>query len=713
MIKMAFQRISSVKRFLSGEGTAIVMATIREDQDIVTVSQQAQQALEKLKSQSIATDFDLLSYGAALDVFNKTTKRDVRIFTPFAATLAALTLAWVFRYINRRALLTILALLLAVFALSFGPYFAPGLRTAFFTLSSLVLVAAICYSFRQLSNLYLPLFVVILAGVWTFGLLGLLKVPLNFLMVAVIPLLLGIGIDYPIYMLHRYEEERSKGKAGQEAMDIAIDRVGQAILLTTITTIAGFSSLIGVDSPPIQAFGMLSNFAMASSFLITMTLVPAVKALMREKPSHEGAEGAKGTSQYQYYENILSKILRRYASLIGGRRAALVIFLGTLLLSLLFLWQGHQLRLYTYDLRRMLPQDYPLVQLYNKINQEFRTYDEVQILLLGDIARLEVMRAMLKDIPMNLAASPYTRNVTSIAQYIDDIRNANPQVEKAFMERFVTEGPNAAYLWILDYIFSRPELKEKARAYIERSPDGKYTATVVRVSALKYHDYDGARMVVEDIAKRLAAVVPSLEGLSLAVYVTGSPYLAEISLKTLRESFFKSMGLSFLLCLGVMALALRSLVWGLVTVIPVGLVIGLELGTINILGLVLNASTAMVTAISIGLGVDYAIHLVQRFREERDLGLATSRTGEALFADFFTTVAAFFSLVLGNIIWNRDFGLLAGTTISYVFLVTILIFPALLALVPEQKVSRLTSWQVSRLKRSQELRTNPRGGAKR
>ncbi|MFQ6033714.1 MAG: MMPL family transporter, partial [Candidatus Bipolaricaulia bacterium] len=168
----------------------------------------------------------------------------------------------------------------------------------------------------------------------------------------------------------------------------------------------------------------------------------------------------------------------------------------------------------------------------------------------------------------------------------------------------------------------------------------------------------------------------------------GSPFLTEISLRTLREGFFESMGLAFLLCFGVIALALRSTLWGLVSVVPIALVMGLELGTIKLLGIKINASTAMVAAISIGLGVDYAIHLVQRFREERDLGWATSRTGEALFGSCSTTIAAFFALILGEILWNRDFGLLAGTAILYAFIVTVLVLPALLALISRLKIVR-------------------------
>ncbi|MFQ6090445.1 MAG: MMPL family transporter, partial [Candidatus Bipolaricaulia bacterium] len=341
-----------------------------------------------------------------------------------------------------------------------------------------------------------------------------------------------------------------------------------------------------------------------------------------------------------------------------------------------------------FDLRRMLPPGFPIVKLYNQINEEFRTYDQVDILLEGEIARLPVMRAMVEAAPMALSRSPYIRRVTSIAHLLDDARRANPKVEGEFMEMFLTEGPDKAYRLLLDYAFSRPDLRAQAQGYVYRDGDGNYTAAVIRADVLRYHEYERAREVAEDVTERATPLVGELEGLGLKVQVTGSPYLTEISLRTLRSGFFQSMGLAFLLCFGAIALVLRSALWGVVSVVPMALVMGLELGTIKLLGIKINASTAMVAAISIGLGVDYAIHLVQRFREEGDLGRATSRTGEALFGSCSTTIAAFFALILGEILWNRDFGLLAGTAILYAFIVTVLVLPALLALISRLKIVR-------------------------
>jgi len=164
------------------------------------------------------------------------------------------------------------------------------------------------------------------------------------------------------------------------------------------------------------------------------------------------------------------------------------------------------------------------------------------------------------------------------------------------------------------------------------------------------------------------------------VQVTGAPFLEQLELETLHRSLTLSVLVAFALCLGVIVLLLRSAVWGAMTLFPMVLVTGFLLGTVNLLGIELNASTAIVAAISIGLGVGYAIHLLQRFIEEEDLVKATARTGEALFAAFFTTASAFFVLMLSTITWTRDFGLLVGLAVFYAFVATALFFPALLAL---------------------------------
>jgi hydrophobe/amphiphile efflux-3 (HAE3) family protein len=710
VIRMAFQRMTLLQSFTSSEGTALALASVDADADLIEVSRAAEAALERLEPS--AAEIGLVSYGTSLSIFDQVTRRDVRLFGPFTAVIAVVVLVWIFRIRDRRELVLLLALLLSLATVALAPYIPAGattgaqlacgfgligamilasrrtsaLRIAVWAALALLLIllrsglglgivslVAVAFSFRRLSNLYLPLLIVILTAVWTFGLLGLWGVPVNFLMIAVLPLLLGVGIDDAIHMLHRYEGERRLGHAGGRAIDIAVTRTGRALLLTTLTTVVGFSSLVVSRSPTIQQFGLLAGFAMLTSFIVTLAVIPASKHLMRESAGEHADPGQD--------ETRLGRSLRKYATFVARSKIGPFVVAAAVLLGVGAFIIGQDLELYAFDLRRMLPPDFPIVQLYDDINEEFRVYDEVSVLVKGPIASLEVMRALVDTAPTALSASPYVRKVTSIAHLLDDARRVNPQLEAQFMRRFLEAGAAEAYEELLDVVFADPDLRTRAAGYVDRDESGEYTATVIRADVLRFHNHEQAEAVSRDITTRAAPLVAKLEGLGLEVVVTGSPYLTELSLRSLRDGFFLSMGIAFLLCFAVIALVFRSLRWAAVSVVPMALVMGFELATIKLLGIRINASTAMVAAIAIGVGVDYAIHLVQRFREEGNLGMAASRTGEALFSGCVTTIAAFFALILGAILWNRDFGLLAGTAVLYAFAVTVMILPAMLNLV--------------------------------
>ena len=688
VIRLAFQRMALVQRFLSPRGTALATATIDPQANILTVARQVEEALAPIQQSAKATEIAVLSYGGTLRVFNQITRTDLRKLTPAVFALIVLVLIWIFRLTRAGELGAALALVITVAALTLIPLLWEPLSAKPWVIiwesaGTALLVLFVAFTFRPLMNLYLPLLVVAIAGIWTFGALGLLGIPFSFLMIAVVPLLLGVGIDDTLHLLHRYEEERCRGRSGAEAIAIALRRTGRALVLTTLTTTAGFAALLFVPSPPLRAFGLLAALAMLSAFFVTVLLVPAVKGLLREGPREEpwpprGSLRPLVQALGHPTESWVSRGLRSYARGVSRRGIAVALLLLGLALSLAGYWEGRAFQTYSVDYRRMLPPEHPIEQLYTIINQEFRPYDEVQILLVGDLARLSVMRLLLKDLPEALSSSPYAHKVTSIAQVLEDIRGANAEIGQGFLERFV-ENPDQAYRWLLEQAFSQSARRARAEAYARPLPDGRWEA-VVRVNTMRFSDQQGIARVTRDIDERLAPILARLTELGIEAQVTGTPFLEELSLEALRQSFVQSLLLSLAFCLIVLTLLFGSLRWGLVALWPIVLVIGLVLGSINLLRLELNAATAVVAALSIGLGIDYAIHLLNRFREELDLERATARTGEALSAAFFTTASAFFALLLGQITWNRDFGLLVGLAVTYAFGATVFFLTALLAL---------------------------------
>lgn len=688
IIRLAFQRMALLKKFVSPQGTALATAAISPEADLIVVARRAAEALAPIQQDAEALRIEPVSYGGTLDVFNATTRSDLRRLTPVVTALIVIVLVWIFRLTRVRELSAALALIIVVAALTLVPLlWAPVSVRPWMVIwesaGTALLALLVAFTFRSLVNLYLPLLVVAMAGIWTFGAMGLLGIPFSFLMVAVVPLLLGVGIDDTLHLLHRYEEERCKGRTGTEAIGIALRRTGRALLLTTLTTTAGFAALLLAPSPPLRSFGLLAALAMISAFTVTVLLVPAVKTLAREGPRVEpwpprGGMRPLVRAMGHPSESWVSRWLRGYARRTGRRGVAVALLLVGLGLGLAGYWEGRSFQTYSVDYRQMLPPEHPVARLYTEINQEFRPYDEVQIVLEGDLARLEVMRILLKDLPEALSGSPYAHRVTSIAQVLEDVRAANAELGQGFLERFLRD-PDEAYRWLLAQAFGREALRARAAPYARPNPDGQLQA-VVRVNTLRFSDQAGVARVTRDLSARLVPVLAELEDLGISARVTGTPYVEEIGLKALRRSFMQSLVLALVFSFGALALVFRSLIWAALALSPVALVTGLVLGSLNLLRLELNAATAVVSALSIGLGIDYAIHLINRFREERDLAVATARTGEALSAAFVTTGGAFFALLLGQITWNRDFGLLVGLAIAYAFGATIFFLTALLRL---------------------------------
>lgn len=701
LIRLAFQTMALMQQYTSPRGTALATATIASDADIIAVARQAEEALAPLRSEAIATTFDLVSYGGTLDLFNTITSEDISNLIPIVFAMIVLVMIWVFRRTRTREVLAALALIGIVAVVVFVPnLIQEGWQIPIAVAGLALLVAVVGFTFRSLSDLYLTLIVVTVAGIWTFGALGVFGVSLNFLMVAVIPLLLGVGVDDTLHLLHRYEEERCKGRNGAEAISIAISKTGQALLLTTLTTTAGFAALALAPSPPLRWFGLLAVLAMVSAFVVTIFLVPSIKHLMNE-PARVEAWPPKGSmrplaeAMGHPKESFVSRFLHRYTGWVQLRPIAVILLLGGTGLAAAGYWFGHNFETFSIDYRQLLPEEHPVIKLHTEINQEFRPYDEVQIQLSGDLARLDVMRILQQEIPQALASSPYAHEVSSIGHLLDDIRSANAELSAGFMERFLIE-PDEGYAWLLSQVFSRSNLRSRAAAYVSVNGANDTLNSVVRVNTIRYSDQSGIAKVTSDLTRRLEPALNRLEELGIQAEVTGTPYLEESGLAALRNSFLQTLILSLLFCFATLTLVLRSPLWGAVAIFPVFIIVGLVLGSLVLFDMEINAATAVVAAVGLGLGIDYSIHLINRFREEGELAKAATRTGEALSAAFFSTAAAFFALIFSQITWNQDFGILSGLVISFSFGATIFLLTALLGLLFSGKPGQVRAKETSK-----------------
>ena len=146
-----------------------------------------------------------------------------------------------------------------------------GSSTGFVTIVGFIGVfIAIYIFFRKFGFLFVTVTPVIFGTLWTVGSLGFMGIPLSSQLTGVFSIIIGLGIDFGIHILHRFEEDLKKTKRIDEAVQAAVRHIGRGLVLTTITTIAGFMALMFARLP------LLRDFAIALSFGVTYSLIAAI-----------------------------------------------------------------------------------------------------------------------------------------------------------------------------------------------------------------------------------------------------------------------------------------------------------------------------------------------------------------------------------------------------------------------------------------------------
>jgi hypothetical protein len=213
----------------------------------------------------------------------------------------------------------------------------------------------------------------------------------------------------------------------------------------------------------------------------------------------------------------------------------------------------------------------------------------------------------------------------------------------------------------------------------------KYTATILRV----YVDLGSAS---EDMTQQFEQLKKELnDDLSdygdNTVIVTGTLLITLSILKNMTESQILSTGICFVLAAIMLSLIYRNPVLGLIAMIPVSISIIWVLGSMYFIGYTLNILTITVTSITIGVGIDYACYITERFRyvadQTGDITKAVtetiSRTGSAVLIAALSSMFGFGVLAFAPIPPEQQFGIITAITLAYAFITSILVLPLVLA----------------------------------
>ena len=175
--------------------------------------------------------------------------------------------------------------------------------------------------------------------------------------------------------------------------------------------------------------------------------------------------------------------------------------------------------------------------------------------------------------------------------------------------------------------------------------------------------------------------------------LTGSPFTREKQLAESTKTLYTSLPIAIIAATILLVLTMKSLRYAVVTVVPIGLVVAWLYGVMYIAGVALNYVTAMIGAISIGVCIDYSIHMTQRFREElnRDkckseaIKRAAAGTGVALVASAASSIVGFAIMGFAPMPIFASYGQLTAVMIFFALLASLIVLPCLLVIISDGK----------------------------
>jgi len=540
----------------------------------------------------------------------------------------------------------------------------------------LVVMAVLYASFRSLRGMALPLIVALVAVIWTMGLMALCGVKLTMISIFLPVLLVSVGSAYGIHVVNDYFERSARWQGSREELIAeVVEEMANPVFATALTTAAGFLTLLSAFLPPMREFGLFSAAGVMFSFVLSLTLIPAVLALTRPPKSvHRRRERG----------SILERGAEVLSHALSGRGCWVVLGIAAVVLGV-FVSQIPHLKVET-DQTKYFRQDSPVIVGTNFIEDHFAGGSTLMSIVI-DTGRRDGIKdpKVLKFMDELQAYLESLGPVGDTSSLVDLIKETN----------YTLHGDDDAYYTIpstkravaqvlLMYEMGGGEvLKSMATRNFSKA---QVTAMVHSVGTAEL------KQLLDQVHDYLAEHTPP----GITVYTTGTPEVyVELSNKIVNTqivSLFTSLGVVGLIVAGLMG----SAVAGLIALTPLIVSVVGNFGTMALAGANLDIATVMIASVVVGVGVDYSVHLITPYRRERLKGrsheealrITYNTAGRAILYNVLTLTLGFLVLLLSNFKAVATVGWLTALTMVTSSLGALLIIPAIFGLTSPKFLTR-------------------------
>ncbi|MFN8112884.1 MAG: MMPL family transporter [Solirubrobacterales bacterium] len=532
----------------------------------------------------------------------------------------------------------------------------------------------------------LPLVTAVGSAGFAFGLLSLLGGSLTMASVAVLPVVIGLAVDYAIQLQARFREAAAEGRRPPAAAVFAAVRGGPVIATAALATGVGFLTLTLSPIPMVREFAIALVAGIAAALAISLTAGLAALSMARApepgakgpRRRGEGARGDAGQSLAAVRERasaIAGTVRRRGVDVWSRALAAAIQQPGRVLIVATLLaatgWIAGTGTKVVSDIRELVPSDLPALQSVDRLQAATGVSQELDVVLSGDVTSPAAITWM----------SDFKQRVLSEHGYGPDTPNCLSESAElcpgpALSDLFdltsgapVDQGRIDAVLGAVPEYFSQ--------AILSRSDSGDVAAMSFLIPVMPL---DEQEQLVADIRSELDPP----DGVDAEV--VGLPVLTADASAELSGSRYW-LAVAGLFAVGLVLLAVyRSVSRALVPLLPIALATGWSALVLEAIDIPLNPMSATLGALVIAVATEFSVILAARYHEERGRGLSVgealrstyARTGTAVLASGVTSIAGFGVLAFSRITMLRDFGIVTVVDLTVALAGVMLVLPAAL-----------------------------------
>jgi len=522
------------------------------------------------------------------------------------------------------------------------------------------------FFFRSLRATIISLLVVCVGVMWTFGIIGLLKYEITVLTALIPPLIIVIGIPNCIFLINKYQHEVKSHGNKAKSLQRVITKIGNATLMTNVTTASGFATFILTQSTLLKEFGIVASLSILGIFLLCLLVIPIIYTFS-PYPKERHLEHLNR----RWIGHFVDWMVRMV------RERKIAIYTTALILLIVSIIGIYQIKI-SGSLISDMPKEKEFFKDIRFFEDEFNGIMPLEIMVdtkrkrgvmkLSTLKRMDELEELIKETPS--LSRPIS--VVDLAKYSKQAYyNGNPKYYQ-----LPTSQENS---FIMSYANNSKTDTNLLKNFVDST--GQYARIT---TFMKDIGTDKMERIEENIQNKIDKVFPKEQ---YNVIMTGKALLFQKGTKYLVKNLAISLSLAIFLIALFMAYMFRSFRMIIISLIPNIIPLIITAGLMGFLGVPIKPSTILVFSIAFGISVDDTIHFLAKYRQElqanhwkirKSVYAALRETGISM---FYTSIVLFFGFsvfTISSFGGTVALGALVSTTLLFAMLSNLLLLPSLL-----------------------------------